>query len=333
MKLHILSLALITLSTLQAQTQYVGAPVGVVHVTAPAASDVVLSVPLQRAAVYQGSIAVIKGNRITLTGIPGWKTNQFAPLRTPGITFAIQLASGAKEGLIARVTSNTSNSLVVTPDAGTSLSGVLTGTTGDQLDLVPYWTPSTLFSNTLLPGTRLLFYSSTSLGFDKAPATTLQFNGKDWINLGTKASASHLALVFGSAFVLRNAATSPQLITLAGHVSMTAHYRLLKTLTAKRMNDNRFGYMSPVEETLATTGLRAAAGDQLLAYDNAAPGINKTPSAILTYNGSTWTTGTPAQDVTATFKLQPGQGYIYRCAARPKPSTLVWSDLPGYLEQ
>ncbi len=128
-------------------------PVGFVSVTVPAQSDAVLAVPLNRAAAFKGKIKNISGSIITVEGTPAWTANQFVQnIPTQNDTFAIQLATGTKEGLIAKVTANGVDTLTLQLDAGDDLSGVKTGDVdgilnADEIDVMPYWTPSTLFSS------------------------------------------------------------------------------------------------------------------------------------------------------------------------------------------
>ena len=323
-----LALAMALPGALYAQTPVYTAPVGFVSVTVPAASDAILAVPLNRASEFQGVIASIAANEITITGTPGWTANQFAPLVTSGKTYAIQIASGASEGLTAKITANTATSVTVQLDTGDSLTGV---TNGDSLDIVPYWTPSSLFSTALPSGSRMLLYSGTVPGTNIAPSTTLQYNGTNWLNIQTLVNSNNSALKFGDAFVLRNSAATPTTVSMVGTVPMSSHRLLIRTLAANTAQDIRIGYMSPVPETLGQVGLGFASGDRLLAFNNAATGINKSPSTTLQFNGTNWLNIQTLQIVTNTYTLQPGNGYVYRRAATANPVTTAWNDLQSYL--
>ena len=304
------------------------APVGVVHVTVQPGSDALLAVPLNRESVFQGTVSSITGNKITVSPAPAWPKNILAPLKTANQTFAVQLASGAKEGMVAKISANTADSLEVILDPGNSLAGIVAG---DLIDIMPCWTPASLFGKTLASGTRRLLFPTTAAGINKGASVVLQFNGTDWINLANKAKSSHLTLKFGDAFVLRNAAKTPQTVAMSGYVPMTMHRTIIRTLAASTAQDQRIGYMSPVKEVLGDTGLGFANGDQLLAFDNAATGINKKPYTTLRYDGTAWIDSKTATDVTRSFTLLPGTGYIYRRAATPRPVVTVWSDLQSYL--
>ena len=124
-------------------------PVGFVSVSVPANSDAVLAVPLNRAATFKGMIQTISGNTITVAGTPAWATTpaQFVQALPGQVeTYAVQLASGTKEGLIAKIVSNTANSVTIQLDAGDDLTGVVAedadaiANNGDQIDIFPYWT-------------------------------------------------------------------------------------------------------------------------------------------------------------------------------------------------
>jgi hypothetical protein len=72
-------------------------------------------------------------------------------------------------------------------------------------------------------------------------------------------------------------------------------------------------------------------GDQILGFNNAAPGYNKSASDLLIMDGGAWKDQVTGQAVGSTFKLKPGHGYIYRKAATSAPTQSVWTGLPVYL--
>ena len=322
-------------------------PVGFVSVSVPANSDAVLAVPLNRAAEFKGVIQSISGNVITVAGTPAWIANQFVQsLPSQVKTYAVQIAGGAKEGMIGRITANDVDTITVTLDSGDDLTNIGTVTTpldpdgagpltaqADQIDIMPYWTPASLLPSTTPSGTRMLLYSGTVPGVNIAASTTLQYNGTNWVNIQTLATSTHSILKFADAFVLRNNSASPLDFSMVGSVPMTSHRAILKTLTANLAQDNRVGYSSPVPEIIGNTGLGFANGDRLLAYNNAATGQNKAPSTTLQFNGTAWINIQTLQNVTTTFTLQPGFGYVYRRAANATPGATAWSDVQSYLNQ
>ncbi len=142
-------------------------------------------------------------------------------------------------------------------------------------------------------------------------------------------SVDHAPLPFGCAFILRNNSTQPQVVSMAGAVPMTRHRKLIKTLAAGVSQDNWIGLSSPVKEVIGTLNLGFSSGDELLVFDNTAPGKNKTASLVLSFNGAAWLQD--GANVNETFSLQPGQGYVLRKKGTPMPSAFIWQTLPSYL--
>src|SRR4051812_1459727 len=89
-------------------------PVGFVTVTVPAQSDAVISIPMRRPAVFQGTISSIAGNQVTLSS---------TPVLPAGTVFALMLASGTKEGMIGKITAQSAAVVTVSLDAGDNFTG------------------------------------------------------------------------------------------------------------------------------------------------------------------------------------------------------------------
>lgn len=141
----------------------------------------------------------------------------------------------------------------------------------------------------------------------------------------------HEPLPFGSAFILRNNSPQTMQVTLVGAVPMSRHRRLLRTLAAGLRQDQWIGFASPVPEPIGALNVGFSDGDELLVFDNTAPGQNKTPSQILRFDGSAWRAD--GINVSGTFHLQPAQGYVLRKNATSQPTVFVWQALPSYLSQ
>lgn len=318
------------------QAQVVTAPVGFVSVTVPAASDAALGAPLSRAEEFQGVIQSISGNTITVAGTPGWTANQFvyASGAQPKTYFA-RIDTGAKEGLIATIASNTTGSLTVTLPSGEDLTNVSTNealvspaTVGDSISIAPYWTIGTLISGAI-PGTQILTIPKNVAGTNLA-VSTFTFNGTNWINGST--ISNDVTLAPGEGVLIRNNSTATALtLSITGTVPMTSHRVRLSTLAANTKQDARIFYNSPIPEVIGNVFNTSAliAGDQLLFIDNTTTGKNK-PVSTLTWNGTNWIQG--ATVVTTTFLIQPGASYVFRKNKTTSPSTVVWSDLQSYLQ-
>jgi hypothetical protein len=83
---------------------------------------------------------------------------------------------------------------------------------------------------------------------------------------------------------------------------------------------------------IGTSGLAAVAevGDTVLGFDNAATGTNKAATIAIEFDGSAWIDTDSFEDVSATFKLESGVGYIIRMVGTT-PRTAVWKNQPDYV--
>jgi len=321
--------------------------VGFVTVTVPANSDAVLAVPLNRAAEFKGVIQSIAGNVITVEGTPAWTANQYVQ-SLPGQTktYAVQIASGAKEGLIGRVTANGVDTLTITLDASENLSGIGTVAVpvdpdgagpltaqADQVDIMPYWTPATLIPSSVPDGTELYVFDNTTAGQNGSPTLLLQyFAGFGWYETVGFTDQSHRPMLFANGFILRNnSTTTPATLSFVGSVPMNKHRIPLKTLANGVNQDQTIGYMSPVPEPLSGLNFGAADNDELFLFDSSTTGKNKSPSTLLVYFGGRWYNSISFQDVTDSTTLQPGNGMIFRKKTAGAPQVTVWQDLQSYL--
>lgn len=324
-------------------------PVGFVSVSVPANSDAVLAVPLNRAAEFKGVIQSISGNVITVAGTPAWTANAFAPGVTANKTYAVQIAGGAKEGMIGRITANGVNTITVTLDSGDDLTNIGTVAApldpdgagpltaqADQLDIMPYWTPQSLLSNPP-NGTEIFSYrsitSSGAVGTNQSPSilTVYDSGSSSWLDQITEEVVNHTPLRFGSAFALRNNSASAYNVSFVGSVPMSKHRSHLATLTGNVDQDIRIGFSSPVPELLSAVNLPASNGDQLFIYDNSAPGKNKSPTQVLVFDSGTWLDSVTESPVPS-FQLIPGSGYVYRKFRTANPTVSVWTDIQSYLQ-
>jgi uncharacterized protein (TIGR02597 family) len=324
------------------------APVGFVSVAVPANSDAILAVPMNRASEFQGIISSISGNTITVAGTPGWALGQFVPLFTANKTYALQIASGAKEGMTLKVTNNGTNTLTVEVPAGEDLTGIVTGANGDQVDLMPYWTPASLFQSAPPAGVEIQGFSGAGVGINLgASEIYAHAGGNAWEDGVNGGESSHVTLPFGSGFIFRNNNPSSYTVSVVGAVPMSKSRIRLSTLASDTAQDVAFGYLSPVPEALSSIGNPSVAlgsqsanalgfpvnpGDEIQGFDNSAPGINKGASEIYIWSGSAWEDGINGGEIDFNVKLKPAFGYIFRKAATAQVQTVVWTKLQSYLQ-
>lgn len=311
-------------------------PVGFVSVNVPAASDAIVAVPLNRTSEFKGLTSAFSGTSgtvtITVSGTPGWTNGQFIPLATNNKTYALQFASGAKEGLTMPITNNGGNTVTVTVDPADDLTGVLAN--GEQIDVVAYWTPASLFSSPP-DGSELFSFAplsgSAPAGTNLSPSVLLVFDAGTgvWIDQVSELSRAHLPLEFGASFGFRNNSASVYTASFVGSVPMSKHRTRLATLANNTDQDIRVGYTSPIPELLSAVGFPAVSGDQLFVYNNGATGKNKSPSQILVFD-TEWLDSITESPV-PTFQLQPGYGYVFRKFRTANSTVAVWTDLQSYL--
>jgi uncharacterized protein (TIGR02597 family) len=313
-------------------------PVGFLSDTVPAQSDAAVTAPLTRPPAFQGVIASISGTTITVNGSPNWQTSPKQFVRVAGSqpdTFYAQIGNGTKAGLYAAITDNGTNSLVVQLNAGDDLTGIATeasaGTgNGAKIVIFPFWTPDTLFPTNWPAGTEVLLYDTSSAGVNSAPTQVLNFNGTLWRDEADFSDASNLLIHPADSFVIRNNSASSIGRVVMGNVPMIHHRSVISTLAANTPQDNRIAYSCPTSQVIGTVGLGFTTGDELLVFDNAAPGTNKSASQVLRYTGSGWRDEATFADVTNTFSLQPGKGYVYRKVATASAQDFVWQAAQPY---
>lgn len=329
-------------------------PVGFVSVTVKANSDATIAVPLNRTAAFKGVIQSISGSTITVAGTPNWAANQFVQsIGTQNETYAVQLATGTKEGLTAKVTQNGTNTLTLQLTGGDDLSGVKSeladgAGNGDQLDVMPFWTPSSLFSTVPPVGFVISGFSAATPGVNSGSTEIYAHAGSNvWEDGITSDDATYTTLNFGSALVVRNNSGSDYTLSMVGAVPMSAQRIRISTKAGNTPQDNAIGYMSPIPEALSTIGdpsvqvgnqspnalgFPAQVGDSIVGFDNSQSGINKGASEIYTWNGSAWEDDILGGEIDYTVKLKPGFGYVYRKAATPSPVSVVWTHVQSYLQ-
>lgn len=279
-------------------------------------TDVFVSVPLLRAAEYTGTISSVSGNVVTLTGSPNLsaspQTGSFAP--TSGIPHIIQIDSGNKEGLIAMVTSNTTDTLTIALQPGDSLTDVVNG---DSITVRKATTVSNLFENSPVPAlTQVLGFSATIPRINNAADLIYEFDGTEWIDTNSFATANNVILYPGESFFIRNQSLSPiTSIVVTGDVN-TSKFRTVLPASGVQQ-DIAFSFLGGPGEVIGTSGLGAVsvAGDQILVTDNSAAGLNKAAASIIEFDGTDWVDTNTFSPVSNTFKLEAGVGYFLRSAA------------------
>jgi hypothetical protein len=311
-----------------AQTAYT-TPVGYVSLgdTTPgqpaikANTDVWISIPLAKSAVYAGTISSVSGNQITLSGTPGLGNLTSVP-------HVVTIKSGTGIGIIALITANTANSVNVSVAPGDSLTGVASP---DNISISPAWTVLGLMGNDKPSGTTLYTYPA-SAALNPASEGIYEWNGADWIdNVNTGEPANNDVLYPGETLVVRNPTVTPiTSFVVAGEVP-TANSRIVVATNGAAGADNPISFFSPVDQPIGSSGLSAFAqnGDIIYGYNNNASGTNKASSSIHEYVNGDWVDQVNTGEPDNTFPIGSGQGFILR---RPGTRSLaIWNGAQSYL--
>jgi uncharacterized protein (TIGR02597 family) len=327
-----------TFNTTSAQVTVVTDPVGFTTTSlvggGPSGSDTFVSIPFIRPPEFIGAIAsTTTAGTITVTGTP-FTTSQFKYVQgsqSKHYYVLIGPGAGAKEGRTYPITDNTNNSLTITTTTFDDGSGMPANT---QVEFIPYWTPATIFpasdagvsftATSNPPNYQTLIrvpdYSAAGTGFTYA--TEYYFNNGAWQRV-SGGDGSDDPLLPDGYFVVRNSSTAPTLsLTNIGSVLLKKLSVYLATSTTQAQN-NPVSMVRPLNVALDATGLSpadnsfggGATGDKLLLFDNTAVGIDKSPSAIYTYDTHWRLTGDSTSSDRGADIIPAGTGFVVQKAA------------------
>ena len=328
-------------------------PVGFVKLTELAASDTIVSAPLERASEFQGKVSAISGSTITVQGSPAWTANQF--LYAAGSqpeTYMVRITSGARSGAYFTVLGNTTTALTIDLN-GDSISTVVAG---DTLSISPYWTLGTIFpasdagvsfeasASALARKTELLFTSANAVGVNPSASAIYFFYNTAWRKVGSAVttSFSDTAILPDSYFVVRNKTVGGSL-TIVGSV-LTSKAELGLTSLAAGAQDNLVAITRPVDVSLNDSGLISSGAfqastsalsrkDQIYVFDNTVAATNKSATAIYYYLNNGWRkVGAAATtDFGTDLVFKAGAGVAIRKAANGvADKTVAWTNSATY---
>lgn len=285
LRLLALSTGLVTgfpLSIVLAQTSVVSQPVGFVTTSCLGSSDTFVSIPFTRPPEFTGAIQSAAGNIITVSGTPGWTSNQFvyAAGSQPKRFYVLVGGGGAsnpKEGHIYFVTANGSNTLTVDTTAD-NLTGITANT---QLIVIPYWTPATVFpasdanvsftptASSASYQTQILVpnYSATGINLPYSPVYFFSNNvdgtssNVGWRVVGNNTTDhSDDPLLPDGYFVVRNTNGAPTLPFKGLGTVLTKKVTAPLISSSTQFQDNAVSMIRPVDVALKSTGLNSEDG-------------------------------------------------------------------------
>ncbi|HBR92714.1 MAG TPA: hypothetical protein DEA90_00940 [Opitutae bacterium] len=343
-------------------------PMGMLELEVPAQSDALISLPLHRTAVYSGQIATVEGNRIDLvtTGAsPDWSEDEWVYVAdTQPVTYYALFMSGDLEGCYYTISGNDADSLELDLEAG-SLEGY--GLENQALQIVPYWTLGTFFSeqDAVTPSAAItglgerseLHFYDQSAGVDLAASTVFYyydgtaFGGEGWRMRGDSWTEIHddYPIAPDRAFGFRNITDSAVELLLPGQVQMTQSTFVIEgreidsdirvattSMVPVSLADSKLLESGAVEGTTSITGLDA---DLVMVMDNSAAGFDKAAVGIYYYyegasfGGPGWRLkgGGFLSLMDSVEVFQPGQGVLIRKVGDTSGSQALWQFLPEYL--
>jgi len=308
-----------------ASAQVTTDPVGFTTTSLLSNSDTLVSIPFTRPAEFTGAISSVAGNVITVSGTPGWTSNQFVYNGTTQHNHYYALigtssSADPKEGHTYAVTANSATTLTV-DTTNDSLTGIPAST---QVILIPNWTLGTVFpsnadgvsftstTQTRTFKTQVLIPNYSVVGINQAFSTVYFFsnnvNGSSsnvgWRTVGDNTTPhDDDPLLPDGYLVVRNLNNAPTLpLTALGGV-LTKKLAVPLVTQGSQAQDNSVSMVRPLDVSLNNSGLNPTDGsfvattltrsfkDQLLVFNNGLATLNKSPSAVYFYsnnvNGST----------------------------------------------
>ena len=289
-----------------------------------AGSEIVFSLPLLQpieATVTVGSFSngVISVDEILTAG------DFDAP--QAGAPSMIHVQSGDAEGAFGLIQANDEGSITVMGQTASILDGLAEG---DVVAIREAVTISSVIPADSVPtGVQVNLFDPIE-GINTSSTTTLQAAGANWVNVTAGGLGNDVVLFPNEAYVMVNpTATDIDDLVITGAVPLSDSFIPLATSTAGAQ-DTRFAFVSPVSQPISEAGLPAQTGDQVLVFNNAASGINKSAATTLQFANGNWiniTAGGLAND----FPLEGGQGFVFRRAAAGDGDDINADGQPTYV--
>ncbi len=335
-----------------AQSSVATDPVGFITTPCLANSDTYVGVPFTKPAEFTGSIASVSGNVLTISGSPGWNSNQWVYGGSQHNNYFVLIGphatSNPNEGRLYKISANDATSLTVNVPAGDTLANIQSGT---QVLIIPYWTLNTVFPssdagvsfivspNAIARQTQILIPDYSGAGINLSATATYFYSGGAWhTTADTTGDHGDDAFLPYGYFIVRNAGTGTTMTQLGAVLTKKQTIPLLTSPSHK--TDNFVSITRPVGVSLNNMGLISSGAfasspnaialtDQLLVFNNAATGINKSASATYFYSGGVWhttqdTSGDHGNDI-----IPAGSGVIIRKGATAA-GTAYWQNSPTY---
>lgn len=288
-------------------------------------SDTFFGIPLQRDAIYSGTIdsvtpdTSINCTTITPDGNPSWTADEFA------LSAFVRITSGRAAGRIELISENQGFNITV--------KTVFAPRVGDSFEIIPGWTLDSLFppatqttfhlSIGKLPadrGSELLFYPENGEGIETSPISLAFLTSGGWTGLGDLYPRfGGVVLSPGSVFAIRHPDEAADTkLPLFGNVDDSPRLIPIQILKG-RANENFTTPNRATSTTLRRLGLKLGSRDRLLVFDDAEPDVFR-------FDGRSWLdeTGASANNIV----IEVGSALAIRKAAGTADKLTFWKQLP-----
>ncbi len=271
--------------------------VAITKFTIPAQSDVRVSLTVTRPGYTNLTVASKTASTLTPVEATG---NAFAP--TTATKYYVRFITGNAAGLWSTITADNGTLTLESTDV---LGAVANVQAGDTFRVYKHHTIGTLFPEDLKDisfrtGTQILLFNNAAVSQNKSASIVVTRGPTSWLGGG----GNNQIIAPDTLFNIRNANANPLTVAYSGDAPT---HPISYLVTAGQTKDNLIGTGYPVTRTAVQTKLGTAPGRQILLFNNAATGINKSSSAVLTYSGAAWLgasgNATP---------IPAGDGFIFR---------------------
>jgi uncharacterized protein (TIGR02597 family) len=326
---------------------------GYYRLTAHAASDSFVSIPLVQQSSLISHVLAITPNSVTLSAF-GIADGAFAP--NAAAVYYLQFVSGKLAGLCYEIVGNSGDILTVATlgDDLTNhpLGSVTLGDSGDLVRIRPFWTVGAVFGtdptqiqlgaisgfngSIYSGGDALLLPDNTSIGSPKLPALSVSYvTGAGWRGSSAPTvDASQVELWPGVPFTIRRQAPNAVNVPVIGYVSVDPFTKSIPAITASADFSVSLAYPIPV--SLANSALFDPAktvinpstdalhlGDHVLTIPIDRQGFSPPPEFRFYVAGGHWFETSASADQTV---LSPDRGYVLRLNGAHPAS--YWYQLP-----
>lgn len=316
-------------------------------------ADTRVSAPFHRVAAWSGPLTIApqagSGGAVLLSVTLPVEIGVGAFSATPHWVLCREPSSTA--GRHFRVTAHHGSSLDVEGSVA-DWTGIAAGA---RIEVIPSWTLDSLFppgqqstfhlsTGRLAPerGSELLLFNEVGRGTKLAPSRRFFITATGWTSADGFVAAGETTIAPGQAFLIRHPAGAATTEFVVSEQVYGDVVRLGLRVSGGRGQDTTLAPPRPVKVALGTLDLGpgffeesastdpADRKDELLVFDNTAPGINKLPSAVFFRTGGQWIRDTAGFPTANLVTLELSTGLVIRKASGVMDVTVQWPHAAPY---